>query len=488
MINLKKIVFFLIFVQISHIFPSVDIQWSLYSKFDVDNYGGSCCFYETSQNDILVVGKFVENENYYSTIAKHTKTGNFIWQLKITGERAISPEYIYENNNGVYVHIAKCGPLFSRLHKSLISSDGTLLESFIDINSDSASSNPNYGILPGLNEGDCSVVIRERGANAYYAGFKIFNDSAIYQETKIIDSASYDEYSNLVFARKAKTSDNSYIVLGYFEREDDGKKEWYIYKINSDYKLVYKSPVPATEKDPSALFIDEQEDGNVIIAGRYNRESRVLWEPMDTTWAFIKKLSPDGTVLWENLYGIDAYTQIIDLVKTKDGGYLAVGHNRDYYNRENYNYYKYMLKTDSDGNVVFETRLDTVQNSALKIIRETDEGDFLVFGYATEDKYYLARIDGGTVLSVENEKPDLMKSVDVFPNPASGYIDVKINSMEFPGAYNYIIYNPLGRKMAEGKAPGANSLRLELTGYSPGVYYLHLTDGSRRVIEKFIVE
>jgi hypothetical protein len=91
------------------------------------------------------------------------------------------------------------------------------------------------------------------------------------------------------------------------------------------------------------------------------------------------------------------------------------------------------------------------------------------------------------VFSTENVEAN--QQVTIYPNPVSEVLHLKLNTINFE-MLHLQVYNQLGQKV-ESHRITSNSLEINVSNYSKGVYYFHITekDISKKGLKgKFIVE
>jgi hypothetical protein len=77
--------------------------------------------------------------------------------------------------------------------------------------------------------------------------------------------------------------------------------------------------------------------------------------------------------------------------------------------------------------------------------------------------------------------PDAIKSVKFYPNPAISIINFEFNK-DYNKSYSLVVYNFIGKKVAEVPAAGSK-ITLAVTDLYRGVYIFQLRDPQNNVIE-----
>ncbi len=73
-------------------------------------------------------------------------------------------------------------------------------------------------------------------------------------------------------------------------------------------------------------------------------------------------------------------------------------------------------------------------------------------------------------------------TLQIIPNPASQYIDVVGN---FPTLSDLIVYDVYGKQLINQKT-SLGKQRLDLSGFTPGVYFIQINSGGNLIVENFI--
>lgn len=115
-------------------------------------------------------------------------------------------------------------------------------------------------------------------------------------------------------------------------------------------------------------------DGNLVTAGaiRFGQKYQVN----------LKKLRPDGVILWEKDYASEDWEVAYFIAQTSDGGFIITG---AYYpfpqDTQYYDAALLVMKTDSSGEVEWKTKLPNLKSGYYA--HETDDHQFLIGSYDT---------------------------------------------------------------------------------------------------------
>ena len=122
-----------------------------------------------------------------------------------------------------------------------------------------------------------------------------------------------------------------------------------------------------------ATSIQQTSDGGYIAAGY----TKSFGAGNEDVW--IMKLNADATIIWEKTYGGPNNERANSIQQTSDGGYIVggwihpfgVGHID-----------MWVLKLDSDGNVIWQKRYGGTGDDRAMSIQQTNDGGYIVGGFA----------------------------------------------------------------------------------------------------------
>ncbi|MFW5434621.1 hypothetical protein [Paenibacillus apiarius] len=236
--------------------------------------------------------------------------------------------------------------------------------------------------------------------NRYIEGLKQTQDggyliSSISGTDKNIKVSKLDETGEIIWEQSlnhttkytpayfAETSTDGYI-LGATITVPDGKEDLYVAKLDRDGGLQWEKTIAGPNRNIVANLIGTA-DGGVVLLGLWTSVSDIL----DNYDLYASKIDAEGNAVWEVKHETGNNTYATDAVETPDGGVIITGSDAtiDYASRST----GYLLKLDGDGSVEWEQTLPSEwSQSGLKSIRATDDGNYMVSGYAN-----YKRINGG---------------------------------------------------------------------------------------------
>ena len=202
-----------------------------------------------------------------------------------------------------------------------------------------------------------------------------------------------------------QTSDGGYIIAGrtssygispYTAKElmIPAPNDIYIIKTDANGTLLWEK-VYGGKWDDAAYLIKHTSDGGYIVAGstissEYCADNRHNYCSTEIGWedAYLLKLDKDGNKVWEKSYGGNESSEIaFSVQQTFDGGYIFVG-QRDFINlavgsttgRSYPNQDIYVVRTDTDGNLLWKKTYGRDMIDAGQSIQQTVDGGFIIGG------------------------------------------------------------------------------------------------------------
>lgn len=245
-------------------------------------------------------------------------------------------------------------------------------------------------------------------------------------------------------------------------------------------------------------------DGGVLAIGAYAAPIPV-WPQVEPTRALLAKYSSTGTLLWSS-YPIQAdqhnrYCTFEDGFEQPDGNVVVCG-----IYRSNATLDRGMLfKFTSEGDELwrrFYRWYDGPFNGNEQIFNDvepTSDGGFILTGsterfvdttYTYPAKLWLVKLDsmgclvpGCHTVGIEEQALDLNEYLRIWPNPLARGIPLNIAFTPPPtfipnGPLRVVVQDALGKEVQTLSLAGPAE-QLTTDNLSPGLYYLHLTDGAR---------
>ena len=123
-------------------------------------------------------------------------------------------------------------------------------------------------------------------------------------------------------------------------------------------------------EDEIARCIQVINDEGYIVTGNigeYNNSDILLF-----------KTDQNGNIIWEQSFGDQYYDRAFSVIQTLDGGYIIAGDT----NRAEPNFHDaWVIKTDQDGNVIWDNTYGLDGSDHAMSIIQLDDGNFVIVGY-----------------------------------------------------------------------------------------------------------
>lgn len=205
---------------------------------------------------------------------------------------------------------------------------------------------------------------------------------------KIYSQGSYDFGCGI-----DQLEDSSYIVTGSSGGFGSGSQA-FLLKLNKfgDYEWSLGYGGLESEEGKRVIYL---KDVGYFIGGTTNSFGNGAYD------MYLTHVGLDGIQTWENSYGGSAWDRLHDMALTRDSGFLLVGENSS---NSNENQDGYIVRTDKNGNVLWEQILGSNGDDVLRTLRQYNDSSFVVAGsyYNTDStlsKGVLYKvIDNGTIL------------------------------------------------------------------------------------------
>ncbi len=204
-----------------------------------------------------------------------------------------------------------------------------------------------------------------------------------------------------------QTADGGFIMAGFTDSySGTGYQDVYLIKTNSAGSISagqgWTKTFGGTNHD-YANMVRQTSDGGYAIAGATRSYGGGIGNTYD---AYLLKTSSDGTLLWTKCYGGTGSESANAFVSTTDGGYILTGFANTY---TGYDYDSYLLKTNSAGDISAglgwaKTFGGTGEESGAAV-RQTADGGYIFTGYTTgfgisgSSAIYLVKCNSGGGIS-----------------------------------------------------------------------------------------
>jgi hypothetical protein len=285
-----------------------------------------------------------------------------------------------------------------------------------------------------------------------------------------------------------RTLDGGFIMAG-FKYFNNTRMNMYVVKVdsagNQQWDMAYGSPWI-----DNVGFIRQLPDSGYILAGAQRLSETGLRYP-----AFYR-LDPNGGVIWSRVYD-DLVTGPFYTVPhfIAGQGYVAAGSRK-----VGALSIGRLTKVDLAGDVLWDRtyQTNTQIDHYFYDLERTLDGGYIMAGTAFDSLLvsqdaWLVKVDSFGCLvpgcqifdGLQEQFTDLTNALTIYPNPVTAGPMVQVG-IDLPAGFNTTGALSLGLVSSEGRLVHeqllpTNATRAELptTGLAPGLYFVHLRDGSR---------
>jgi len=171
-----------------------------------------------------------------------------------------------------------------------------------------------------------------------------------------------------------QTSDGGYVFAGTFALAGIDN-EFYMVKTDSAGNTIWNKTYGETLANEIAWSVIQTPDGGFIMAG----EKTPLFENWTEAW--VVKTDSNGDVLWNNTYGGSKNDWLYRVRATTGGGYIFSGcRNRDSNNSTTTGDF-WLLKTDEVGSIQWEKSFtETATGQSSSDVQQTTDGGYIAIG------------------------------------------------------------------------------------------------------------
>ena len=189
--------------------------------------------------------------------------------------------------------------------------------------------------------------------------------------------SSYENYASAV----RQTNDNGYIMCG------SSQMYFKLLKCDMNGLLVWEKTLNIPDMGTAGSVIVTNE-GDYVSVG-------AVWPSSSLSDFYLVKVDEFGNIIWDNTYGGNGYDQAEDILLTSDGEYLIVGYTSSKGSGE---FDIWLVKTDTDGNMIWDKTLGGSGNDQAYDICSTSDGGFIIAGgtesYGIDERdYWIIKID-----------------------------------------------------------------------------------------------
>jgi Secretion system C-terminal sorting domain len=272
-----------------------------------------------------------------------------------------------------------------------------------------------------------------------------------------------------------QTEDGGYIVTGHTYSPEDGSSDVLLIRTDSDGIETWSTTFGGTSYDYGWCVQQTIEGGFIISGSTYSFGQGSLD-------AWLIKTDSDGNEVWNETFGGHEFDNNHSVEQTFDGGYILTGHTQSFGDGS---MDMWVIKTDAAGDVRW---IETYGGSGYdggNCVQQTVDGGYVIVGNTAsfgdgEFNVWLIRLEGDELSVVErsNFTPSEYQIGEVFPNPFNPSTTISIG-LPSPSDLRVSVFNTVGQEiavLADGQfAQGNQRFTFDATGLSTGIYLVQAT-------------
>jgi hypothetical protein len=166
-----------------------------------------------------------------------------------------------------------------------------------------------------------------------------------------------------------ETTDGGYIIIGRSDCLTATGDEVWLIKIDSDGKKIWDRTFGGRYLDRGNSGQQTSDGGYIITGVTYSSVTRSydMW---------LIKTNSVGTMLWNKTFGGSGWDEGYCVQQTTDGGYIITGTSSN----NGYNMDVFLVKTDSNGNTMWEKSFNETNIEYAKTVHQTTDGGYIITG------------------------------------------------------------------------------------------------------------
>jgi hypothetical protein len=168
-----------------------------------------------------------------------------------------------------------------------------------------------------------------------------------------------------------QTVDGGYILAGLTESKGAGAADVWLIKTDEDGNMLWDKVFGGTSKDV-AYCVRQTTDGGYIIAAT----TLSMGDYNGDFWLI--KTDSDGNKVWDKIFGGTDVESATSVLQTADGGYIMTGCTQSYgAGGEDV----WLLRTDSSGNKLWDKTYGGTDFDSANSVIATKDGGYIIAGY-----------------------------------------------------------------------------------------------------------
>lgn len=294
-------------------------------------------------------------------------------------------------------------------------------------------------------------------------------------------------YNDVAFYAQ-ETSDGGYVIVGYRQFSGFDNSDIWLVKTDSNGDTSWTKRFGGDLNELPYSAQQTSDDGYIITGYTYSygAGSGDVW---------LLKTDSNGNLLWSNTFGGVSNEAGQCVIETSDNGYIVCGFTYSFSSQGDGDVW--LIKADSNGSESWKATVGTTNSEVGFSIDQTTDDGFIVCGFAESSVTYdknvlLIRLYEGQS-GIENSGSPVVSSFELkqnFPNPFNPSTTISY-SIPTAGFVQLLVYDALGTEIktlvSEFKQAGNYTINFDARNLPTGIYFYKITSGSFQSVKKMIL-
>jgi uncharacterized delta-60 repeat protein len=170
-----------------------------------------------------------------------------------------------------------------------------------------------------------------------------------------------------------ETTDGGFVVAGRTSSFGAGDFDVWVLKLNAAGSVAWQKTYGGTDFE-QPIAIEQTTDGGYIVAARtksYGQGDKDVW---------ILKLTPNGSVSWQKVFGGTLEEEVRDISQTQDGGYITVVRTNSFGAGDND---IWVLKLNQNGLIERQRLFGGTGSDSVENLQITPDDNYIIAGETT---------------------------------------------------------------------------------------------------------
>jgi hypothetical protein len=188
-----------------------------------------------------------------------------------------------------------------------------------------------------------------------------------------------------------ETPDGGYIVVGYSDSSDgdltenNGLEDLWVVKLDTDGSVVWQHSYGGSGQEEGRSVVCTNDGGYLVAGESFSNDGDVI-QHLGGIDYWVLKLNSDGKIEWQRVLGGSGLESAMDVLQTREGGYMVFGQSRSTNGNITNNHGGYDLwavKLDAEGEIEWERSYGGANEDYGQAIVQTINDGFLMVGQTT---------------------------------------------------------------------------------------------------------